>query len=114
MKDKLKVITDIKRTTLYLDKIVINFPNTDRVLRDNIMKSIYNALEYCYMANEVSDYNRVMYQKKIITNVKMLDFYFTLALNKKYISYKKYCKVSNVLLNNLKLIYGWVRYEKSR
>lgn len=114
MKDNFKIILDIKRTIFYLDKIVVNFPNTDRVLKDNIMKSIYSVLEYCYMANEVSDYNRIIYQKRIITNIKMIDFYFKMALDKKYISYKKYCKISNVLLNNLKLIYGWAKHEKSR
>ena len=112
MKDNFRVILDIKRTIVYLDKIVINFPNTDRVLRDNIMRSIYNVLEFSYMANEISDYNRIIYQKKIIMNIKMIDFYFSLALNKKYISYKKYSKISNVLLNNLKQIYGWIKYEK--
>ena len=93
MKDNFKIILDIKRTIFYLDKIVVNFPNTDRVLKDNIMKSIYSVLEYCYMANEVSDYNRIIYQKRIITNIKMIDFYFKMALDKKYISYKKYCKI---------------------
>ncbi len=112
MKDNFRVILDIKRTIVYLDKIVINFPNTDRVLRDNIMRSIYNVLEFSYMANEINDYNRIIYQKKIIMNIKMIDFYFSLALNKKYISYKKYSKISNVLLNNLKQIYGWIKYEK--
>lgn len=112
MKDNFRVILDIKRTIVYLDKIVINFPNTDRVLRDNIMRSIYNVLEFSYIANEINDYNRIIYQKKIIMNIKMIDFYFSLALNKKYISYKKYSKISNVLLNNLKQIYGWIKYEK--
>lgn len=111
MKDNLNIITDLKKTIIYLDKIVINFPNTDKVLKDKIMLSIYNALEYTYMANEISG-NRINYQKKIIVNIKMIDFYFKLALDKKYISYKKYTKIGNVLLNNLKQIYGWIKYER--
>ena len=34
------------------------------------------------------------------------------AKDKKYISYKKYQKVCHHLLDDLKLIYGWIRYEK--
>lgn len=112
MKDNFRLISNLKRTILYLDKVVMNFPNKERVLKDNIMGSVYEALEYAYMANEVSSYNRVIYQKKMITKVKMIDFYFKICLDKKYINYKKYVKVSNVLFENLKLIYGWIRYEK--
>lgn len=36
MKDNLKVITNIKKTILYLDKIIINMPNSDIVLKDNL------------------------------------------------------------------------------
>ena len=65
-----------------------------------------------YIDNEVNNYNRIIYQKKIISKIKMIDFYLKISLNKKYISYKKYQKVCHHLLDNLKLIYGWIRYEK--
>ena len=103
MTEKLKVINDFKKTILYLDKIIINFPGNERVLKDKISNSMYEVLECMYMANEVSNYNRILYQKKIVRKV---------SLDKKYISYKKYQKVCGHLLDNLKLIYGWIRYEK--
>ncbi len=83
MKDEFKLIFDLKKTIVYLDKIVINFPNNERVLKDKIMESIYDVLELSYMANEINNYNRVLYQKKIITKIKMIDFYFKLSLDKK-------------------------------
>lgn len=112
MKDEFKLILDLKKTIIYLDKIVINFPNNERVLKDKIMGSIYDVLELSYMANEINNFNRVIYQKKIVTKIKMIDFYFKLCLDKKYINYKKYIKINNILLNNLKQIYGWIKYEK--
>ena len=42
----------------------------------------------------------------------MLDYYFKISLYKKYISYKKYNKINMHLLNILKQIYGWIKYEK--
>lgn len=112
MKDRFKVISSLKKTIIYLDKVVINFPNSERVLKDKIMSTIYDVLELTYFSNELED--RVIYQKKIISKIKMIDFYFKLSLDKKYINYKKYVKINNNLLNNLKLIYGWIRYEKSK
>ena len=112
MTEKLKVITDFKKTILYLDKVVNNFPDNERVLKDKICNSMYEVLECMYMANEVSNYNRILYQKKIVSKIKMIDFYLKISLDKKYISYKKYQKVCGHLLDNLKLIYGWIRYEK--
>ena len=44
----------------------------------------------------------------------MLDFYFKLACDKKYISYKKYMKVGTFLLNAIKQLYGWIKYEKKK
>ena len=112
MTEKLKVINDFKKTILYLDKVVNNFPGNERVLKDKISNSLYEVLECMYMANEVSNYNRILYQKKIVSKIKMIDFYLKISLDKKYISYKKYQKVCGHLLDNLKLIYGWIRYEK--
>lgn len=102
----------MKKTVYYLDKIVVNFPNNEKVLKDNIMGSVYEILELLYMANEINNQNRIIYQKKIITKMKMIDFYLKMSCDKNYISYKKYQKASKHLLENLKLIYGWIKYEK--
>lgn len=112
MKDNLIIISNMKKTILYLDKIINNFPNNERVLKDKISNSMFEVLEYMYMANEVSDYNRILYQKRLVSKIKMIDFYLKISLDKKYISYKKYQKVCSYLFDNLKLIYGWIRYEK--
>ena len=112
MKDNLVMIFNFKKTILYLDKIIVNFPNNEKVLKDKISNAMYDILECMYMANEISNYNRVIYQKKIVSKIKMIDFYLKISLKKKYISYKKYQKACTNLFNNLKLIYGWIRYEK--
>ena len=51
MKDNFKIIINIKKTILYLDKIIINFPNNERVLKDKIKTTMYDILEMCYLAN---------------------------------------------------------------
>ena len=70
MTEKLKVINDFKKTILYLDKVVNNFPGNERVLKDKISNSMYEALECMYIANEVSNYNRILYQKRLLVRLK--------------------------------------------
>lgn len=114
MYEKLKIINDIKKTIFYLDKIIINFPKTEKVLRDKISNTYYEVLELIYFSNLLEVKDRIIYQKKIISKIKMIDFYFKVACDKKYISYKKYLKIGNFLLNIIKQLYGWIRYEKRK
>lgn len=50
MKDNLVIISNMKRTILYLDKIITNFPGNERVLKDKISNLMYEVLECMYMA----------------------------------------------------------------
>ncbi len=114
MKDNLQIITDIKKTVIYLDKIVMNFPNNDKVIKDKVMTTAFEILELAYMANENNNEMRIGYQKRLVTKVKMIDFYLKLACDKNYISYKKYQKIGTYLLNSIKQIYGWIKSEKAK
>ena len=113
MKDNLNIIINLKKTILYLDKIVVNFPGNERELKDKIRGTLYDLLEIIYMANEFKDKRR-KYQFKAIVKIKMVDFYLKISCDKKYISYKKYIKVGNFLLNMIKQLYGWIKYEKAK
>lgn len=110
MKDNFKIITNFKWLISYLEKILINFPSNEKVLKDKISNTLYDTLELIYYTNEIDD--RKFLQKKIVVKIKMLDYYFKLSMNKKYISYKKYNKICMHLLSALKSIYGWIKCEK--
>ena len=109
MKDNFKVITKIKWLINYFDKILINFPNNEKVLKDKINNTLYDILESTYLANELND---KIYKKKVIVKIKMIDFYLKISCDKKYISYKKYNKISLHLLEILKMLYRWIKYEE--
>lgn len=112
MVDNFKVVINLKKTILYLDKIIVNFPSSEKILRDKISMTMYDILEDVYMASDFKEKRRY-YQFKVITGIKMVDFYLKIACDKKYISYKKYQKVALHLLDILKQIYGWIKNEKS-
>ena len=111
MVDNFRVVINIKKTILYLDKIITNFPAKEKVLRDKLSNTMYEVLEFTYMASEFND-KRIYYQTRVVVNIKMTDFYLKIAVDKKYISYKKYQKVSLHLLDILIQIYGWMRNEE--
>ena len=108
MHEKLVVVNDIKKTILYLDKIIVNFPRTEKVLKDKISNTYYEVLELVYFSNLLDVKERIIYQKRIISKIKMLDFYFKISCDKKYM------KVGNFLLNMIKQLYGWIKYEKTK
>jgi len=111
VKDNLLIASNIKKMINYFDKIIINFPRNEYILKDKILKNSYEILELVYFTNELNPKDRIIYQKKIISKIKMIDYYFKIGLDKKYISYKKYVKVGNCLSNSIKSLYGWIKYE---
>ena len=63
MKDNLILVNDVKKTILYLDKIIQNFPRTEKVLRDKISNTCFDILELIYFSNSLDIMERIIYQK---------------------------------------------------
>ena len=109
MNDRLELIRNIKKTIIYLDKIIENFPNREIVLIDQIKRTSYDMLELSYIANTMDENKRKPSQTQIIVKLKMLDFYLKLACDKKYISFNKYSKIGEYLVDIIKQINGWIK-----
>jgi len=114
MKDNLLIITRIKKTIIRLEKILENFNRNEIVLRDNIKSTMYKLLENAYAANISNDNSRIIYQKIMLVNIKMLDFYLNCAYTKKMISPKQYSSIGNHLIETLTMIQAWIKSEKSK
>lgn len=82
MKDNLIICNNIKKLIIYLDKIIKNFPNNEKVIKDKILSTLFEILELVYFTNELNYKDRVIYQKKIISKIKVIDFYFKLCFEK--------------------------------
>lgn len=118
MNDRLRFTRNIKQFILYIDDIVDDFPNNEKVLRDKIKDAAYFLLEFAFLANENDVYRevkqRIFNQRKIIVYLKMLDFYFYQAYLNKFVEYKRYTKISKRLLSLVKELYGWMRSDEYR
>ena len=111
MQDKLLIIAKIKKTIEYVDKVLVNYPKVEYVLRNNIANTFYILLENVYRSNIYKDTN---YMKESIVNIKMIEYYIKVSLDKKLLSYKKFENIGKYLLEINKMINSWIIYEKSR
>ena len=111
MQDKLLIISKIKKTISYVDNILINFPNTEHVLKNNIISSFYDLLELVYKANIHKD---IFFMKESLVKIRMIEYYIKISLEKKIISFKKFENIGKFLLEINKMINVWASNEKSK
>ena len=109
MQDKLLIISKIKKTISYEDNVLINFPNTEYVLKNNIISNFYDLLELIYKANIHKDN---FFMKESIVKIRMIEYYIKISLEKKIISFKKYENIGKYLLEINKMINAWIINEK--
>lgn len=111
MQDQLLIITKLKKTIEYIEKVTKNFPHTEYILKNKLTDKLYNLLELAYKSNIHKD---IFYMKEIIVNIRLLEYYIKLALDKKIISFKKYENIGNYLLEINKMVNSWIKYEKNK
>lgn len=111
MNENLLIARDVKKTIKYVEKNVYNFPSIYKDLKTNIIDSCYNILRSVYRANIDQDINS---KKDALVEIKMLNFYFSQALDKELITKKKFLSYGKYLENIYNMIYSWCNYEKSK
>ena len=111
MQDKLLIITRIKKTIEYIEKMVKNYPHSEVILKNKIIDNCYQLLEITYLANI---YKNVDFMKDIIVRIRMIEFYIKKSLDKKVISYKKYEIIGNHLLEINKMVNVWILNEAKK
>ena len=108
--ENLIIARQARKTLRFIEKNTENFSNNYFVLKNKIVESCYNILEWIYRANVFQSKED---KKEIIVHVQMLNFYLEEALNKKLISKKKFESYTNHLIEIDKMVRSWFNYEKS-
>lgn len=111
MYDKLLVATKVKKTIEYIEKSFDNCPTKEKIVKEKVISSSYELLELVYMANT---HKEIKYMKDIIVKINMIDYYIKLGLDKKIINYKKYNNLGMHLLELIKMVQSWIKYEKNK
>ena len=111
MQDKLLIISKIKKTISYIDNVLVNFPKTEYILKNNISSNFYDLLELVYKANIHKD---VFFMKESLVKIRMIEYYIKISLEKKIISFKKYENIGKFFLEINKMINVWALNEKNK
>ena len=106
------IIMRLKKTIVYTDKILINFPRTEIILKTRISNCFYDILEYSYMGLIDND-NRKNIIKNILTKLKMLYFYLKLSFDKGAISHKSIKTLGINLRGITSLYYAWLNKNEA-
>lgn len=109
MEDKLILLKEYKLFINRYEKLVINLNNSYKDIKTRIINTMYNILEDIYYTNLLEINKRKNYQRKIIVNIKMLDYYFYKLYKDNVILEINYNKINNNLLTILKLVLGWMK-----
>ncbi len=115
LKEKYKVHENLiiarqaRKTLRFIEKNTTNFPNKYLILKNKIIETCYNILEWIYRANVFQNKED---KKEIIVQIQMLNFYLEEALRKELLSNKKFLNYTNHLLELDKMVRSWFTYEK--
>lgn len=110
--DNSKIILRVKKTIIYTEKVLINFPKKDIVLKNKIIDSFYNILEDTYKI--YIDSNKNLLIKNILIRIRMLDFYLQISLDKELISRKNIKNISLNLRDITSMYYAWLNYNNEK
>ena len=109
MNDKLLVIKEIKLFINRYEDLVYNVDNKYKILKNKIMDKMYYMLEDAIYCNKLDINKRINYQRRILCNIELLDYYFYKLLSYKVINKDNYNKVGYNLNSLLKLVCGWMK-----
>lgn len=112
--DNKNIILRIKKTIYYTDKVLVNMPRNEQLLKTRISNYFYDILELSYIA--IYDKNNLSnILKQVLSKIKMLDFFLTMSLDKNIISHKNIKTIGINLRDITELFYKWLnKYEKSK
>lgn len=111
--DNSKIILRLKKTIIYTEKVLENFPRKDIILKNKIIDIFYNILELTHEIYIDSE-NKNKIIKKILIKIRMLDFYLQISLEKESISRKNVKNISLNLRDITSMYYAWLNYHNEK
>ena len=111
--NELLIISKLKKTIIFINKSLENFPKKEIILKQKIEILLYDLLEITYLANYKKE-ERISLIYEALVKIKMLDFYLNIALENKLVTYKKFINICNYLNEITKMNYGWINSEKKK
>lgn len=110
MRNTLIIIDKLELLDNYLNKIYLNFPKKDIILKEELN----NTIKEIYLNIYLIVYNyKIDISIKIISLIKYLNYLIDTIYQKKIINNKKYLYIGNLVIEITKLLRGYIN-EKNR
>lgn len=98
----------------YYEKLLVNYPKKELILRQNIEKCYYEMIESLFAFNiNNSDRIKQKHLKDYVIKVSMLDFYTNASFNKKIISKRQFEVIGRKIIELRKMSYGLMQNENN-
>ncbi len=112
MNSNFLMLSKTEKTIQYINRILVNYPNKEYVLKGNIEKNMYELIE-CIFAYQINDTDRIKqkYLKDFLVKLSMLNFYIGVSLEKKCISKRQHEVIGRFLIEIRKITYGVIKSE---
>ncbi len=113
--NELKILDKIKWLLEYTEEYIFpSFPKVHLALKIKLEENLYSLIENCIRANINKGNIRNKYQKELLTNIYLIDYYIGSILDKKIIKKKRFDSFVNCLNDIKKMTYGWLNYEEEK
>ena len=108
-----QLLNKIEHLNHYADKYILSsFPKVHLALKIKLENNLYGLVENTIRANINKGSIRNKYQKEILINVSLIDYYLTLVLHKNLIQKKRFIAFTRALSEIRKMTYGWMSSEE--
>ncbi len=103
------LLNKVKKTNDYINKVLVNCPKKEVVLKSNLEVCLYKSIEllFYYKCNigKVKEKNL----KDFIVNLSMIDYYMGICYKRKIINKRKYEVIVNFIIEIRKISYGLLK-----
>ncbi len=107
-----KILDKIKWLLEYTDIYIFSsFPKTHLALKIKLEENMYSLIDNCIRANVNKGNIRNKYQKEILINISLVDYYIGVILDKGIIKKKRFNSFITCLNEIRKMTYGWINNE---
>ncbi len=108
-----KILDKVKWLLEYGENYMFSsFPKVHLALKIKLEENMYSLIENCIRANLNKGNIRSKYQKEMLTNISLIDYYAGTILDKGIIKKKRFTSFINCLNEIRKMTYGWINNEE--
>lgn len=107
MNSNFKILSKCQKVIEYYNRLLVNFPGKETVLKQNIERAMYDMVE-CLYAYNINQTERIKekYLKDFIVKLSMIDFYSNISFDKRIISQRQLEILGRNLLEIKKMSYA--------